>query len=336
MPYPLHPSITSRLSPQFTSYYNTHLISVPQVHLIPLAQSRALANNVTIDTGLEQPVGHTVDASVPRTLSAGPPIPVRCLVPQGEPPKSGWPTLVYCHGGGWVFDNQNMEKVMATYFCSRVPCIVIWVEYRLAPEDPFPAAVDDAWEASLWLSTKAQTLLPIDNTRLAIGGCSAGANLAAVIAQRASRLPSTGPVFQLQLLLVPVTDNTASTATNSSYAANEHAPGLSVAKMLWFRNHYLPRVEDWAQPEASPLLWEGDWSSLPPAVVVLGGLDPLRDEGERFAARLEGAGVRVKLRVFEAQPHPFLAMDGVLEDGRQGLIWAAEAMRDILYPSSEE
>ncbi|KAF4591359.1 hypothetical protein GQ602_001658 [Ophiocordyceps camponoti-floridani] len=305
------------------------------MHLVPLSQARSIGGKFVPGAGPEQPVGRTVEASVPRTVSTGPPIPVRCLVPEGEPPEGGWPALLYFHGGGWVFGDLDTENVGATHLCSRSACVVACVDYRLALKT-LPAAVDDAWEASLWLSTEAQTLLPINTTRLAVGGSSAGGNLAAVIAQRASATPSSNLVFQLQLLLVPVIDNTASTATSSTYAANEHAPGLSVAKMLWYRDHYLPRVEDWAHPEASPLLWEGDWASLPPAVVVLAGVDPLRDEGERFASRLEGAGVRVELRVFEGQPHPFISMDGVLEDGRRGLIWASDAVRDVLYPSGEE
>lgn len=141
------------------------------------------------------------------------------------------------------------------------------------------------------------------------------------------------PSFRLQLLSVPVTDNTADVSNNPSYAENQHAPSLPAEKMLWYRRHYLPRREDWAHPESSPLLWEGNWSRLPPAVIILGELDVLRHEGEQFGKKLADAGVKATLHILKGQPHPFLAMDGVLEDGRQAITWFCEAMSDAMYES---
>lgn len=125
----------------------------------------------------------------------------------------------------------------------------------------------------LWARGRGARLLGLDAARLAVGGSSAGANLAAVVCQRVAARDGSGggpPPLRLQLLSVPVTDNTADAASNPSWAANEHAPALPAAKMLWYRRHYLPRRDDWRHPEASPLLWDGDWARLPPAVVVLG------------------------------------------------------------------
>jgi acetyl esterase/lipase len=203
---------------------------------------------------------------------------------------------------------------------------------RLAPENPFPAAVEDAWEAVLWVLGPDASTLSLDPTKLVTGGSSAGGNLAAVMCQRAAARGH--PRFHLQLLSVPVTDNTAMTSSTPSWAENALAPGLPAEKMIWFREHYLPRAEDRAHPEASPLFWEGEWKALPPAVVLVGELDVLRDEGIEFAEKLKTAGVRADVHVMEAQPHPFLAMDGVMEDGRRAITLFCEALKGTMYPGT--
>lgn len=162
---------------------------------------------------------------------------------------------------------------------------------------------------------------------MAAGGSSAGGNLAAVVCQRA--VTRGMPNLKLQLLSVPVADNTASGEKNESYAENAHAPSLPADKMLWYRKHYLPNEKDWAHPEASPLFWEGDWAKLPPAIIVLGQLDVLRTEGEQFGEKLTKAGVKADVHTLERQPHPFLAMDGVLEAGRQAITWFCEGMEKL-------
>lgn len=132
---------------------------------------------------------------------------------------------------------------------------------------------------------------------MAVGGSSAGGNLAAIVAQRS--LVRGGPRFLLQFLSVPVMNNTATTSNSKTYQAYEFTPALPAEKMLWYRRHYLPNEADWADPEASPLLWERDWSRLPPALVIVGGLDVLSGEGEQFAEKLKAAGVKVDLTVMK-------------------------------------
>lgn len=200
---------------------------------------------------------------------------------------------------------------------------------RLAPEDPFPAAVHDAWETVLWALGAGKEILGLDSTRLATGGSSAGGNLAAIMCQRAVARQTCH--FRLQLLSVPVVDNTADTTNNASYKENEHVPALPADKMLWYRNHYLPDSKDWANPESSPLFWDGDWSALPPAVLVLGELDVLRTEGEQFSQKLRDAGVRAETHIMKGQPHPFIAMDGALEAGRQAITYFCEALLAAVY-----
>ncbi|KAL7620601.1 hypothetical protein AAE478_009596 [Parahypoxylon ruwenzoriense] len=202
----------------------------------------------------------------------------------------------------------------------------------LAPEYPFPAAVDDCWKSVLWVLVQGKEILQLDTTRLATGGSSAGGNLAAIMCQRAATLG--WPEFSLQLLSVPVTDNTADTGNSESWKENEHTPALQAPKMMWYRNHYLPNESDRSHPEASPLLWEGEWSKLPYAVIVVGELDVLRDEGRAFGQKLRQAGVRADVHLMEGQLHPFIAMDGVLDAGREAITYFCDALRDTMYPAS--
>lgn len=193
--------------------------------------------------------------------------------------------------------------------------------------------MDDAWESLIWLTTpETPHLLHINVDKLAIGGSSCGANLTAVLCQRLAtlNLPFT---VRLQLLSVPVMDNTANTSSPAfpSWAENEFAPALPAAKMLWFRKHYLPDDAQWRHPEASPLFWIGDWGKLPPAVIVLGELDILRDEGKAYGQMLVGAGVRADVHVLKGQPHPFLAMDGVLKDGARAVSLFCERLYEVMY-----
>lgn len=174
--------------------------------------------------------------------------------------------------------------------------------------------------------------LSLDAGKLAAGGSSAGANLAAVACQRAAARPELGVGFLAQLLSVPVADNTAGPATRLSWAENGHVPALPPPKMMWYRRHYLPDEADWAHPEASPLFWAGDWGRLPPAEVVLGELDVLRTEGEEFAERLVGAGkTSTRVTIMKGQPHPFIAMDGVLDCGKLAIGLFVERLLRVFY-----
>lgn len=175
--------------------------------------------------------------------------------------------------------------------------------------------------------TKGVQKLNLDLSKLAIGGSSAGGNLAAVMTQKAllqrQQLPSYLSQeirFLKQLLIVPVTDNTADIENNPTYKSSEHVPALPALKMLWYRNHYLPDRATWTDPEASPLLFPAEkFAHLPPAVVLVGQLDVLRHEGEEYARKLGDAGVDAKVEVMTGMPHPFLAMDAVLDEGKRAI-----------------
>lgn len=186
----------------------------------------------------------------------------------------------------------------------------------------------DSWESLLWVQSTGSTLLNLDLSKAAIGGSSAGGNLTATMCHKAVSTPSLVPNFKAQILIVPVTDNTADTSNNSSYKENEFVPALPAAKMLWYRNHYLPNRQDWANPEASPLLYEDGWAEQPKALVVMGGMDVLRAEGEAYAKKLRSAGVQVNEKIWEGMPHPFMAMDGALQQGRDTITYMVETLKE--------
>ena len=200
---------------------------------------------------------------------------------------------------------------------------------RLSPENPFPAAVEDSWEAVLWVLGEGKQTLSLNTSKMATGGSSAGANLAAIMFQRAATQGNAK--FSLQLLSVPVMDNSADVTNNTSWKDNQYAPALPAPKMLWYRHHYLPNKEDWVNPEASPLFWKGNWSKLPPACFVLGELDVLRSEGEQFGKKLQDAGVKAEINIMKGQPHPFIAMDAALQDGSRAITLFCDALHQTMY-----
>ncbi|KAA8647598.1 hypothetical protein EYZ11_004944 [Aspergillus tanneri] len=327
-PYPLHPSVKDLLHPEYVDFYNQHVINLEQVHRQPVEASRT--DVLILGGGPPLDVGKTEDIVIPRRQTDGPAVPLRCFTPRGEKPASGWPVMLYFHGGGWVLGNINTENPVCTNLCVRGNCVVVTVDYRLAPENRWPAAVHDCWEALLWLISEGPARLSIDPSKMATGGSSAGGNLAAIITHRALTL--SPPVhFLAQLLSVPVTDNTATVDNNESYRRYEHTPALPAPKMLWYRNHYLPNEADRTHPEASPLFYQGDWSQLPRALVMVGELDVLRTEGEQYAEKLKNTGVPVDLQVMKGMPHPFLAMDGVLEEGKRSITLMCDLLKEVFW-----
>jgi acetyl esterase len=201
--------------------------------------------------------------------------------------------------------------------------VVVAVDYRLAPEHKFPAAVDDSYAATLWVAANAGAL-GVDPRRIAVGGDSAGGNLAAVVSLKCR--DEAGPALALQVLVYPVT-NLASFDTGS-YRAFAEGYNLTRAEMEWFRASYLDRPEDGKHPHASPLL-AANLSGLPPALVITAECDPLRDEGEAYAKRLEQAGVPVTCTRYPGMIHPFFSMPGALTQARKAIEQVAAAIGGI-------
>jgi len=233
------------------------------------------------------------------------------------------PALVYFHGGGWVIGDLDTHDGVCRVLANAAGCAVISVDYRLAPEHKFPAAVDDAVAATEWIAAHAGTL-GIDANRLAVGGDSAGGNLAAVVALVAR--DRGGPRLRHQLLLYPATDFV--TSDDPQRERFEGFP-LNVVTMNWFRDHYLRGPADYSDWRASPLR-ASDLRGLPPAYVLTVGFDPLHAEGEAYASRLRDAGVPVQHRHIAEQMHGFLTMGKIIAAARPATEQAAAAVRAAL------
>ncbi len=243
--------------------------------------------------------------------AAGPdgPIPVRIYRPSPQRPL---PALVFFHGGGWVQGSVDQTEATCRTLANAAGCVVASVDYRLAPEAKFPAAAEDSYAATRWLAEHAAEL-GVDPARIAVGGLSAGGNLAAVVALMAK--DRGGPALVLQVLGYPITDYNFETA---SYRENADGFGLSRDDMVWYWNHYLPQGGDGFHPYVSPLR-AADLSGLPPALVITAEYDPLRDEAEAYAARLSAAGVPVTCTRYDGVIHGLIGMAHLLPQGRQAV-----------------
>lgn len=270
--------------------------------------------------------GPEVAAVEDRTLP-GPagPLPVRVYRPEGAGPH---PVLVFFHGGGWVIGDLDTHDRECRVLCRDAGCLVVAVDYRLAPEHGFPAAIDDAWAALRAVAAEAASLGG-DPGSLAVGGDSAGGNLAASVAVLAR--DAGGPALRLQLLVYPAVDlREESHGVYASRRENAAGPFLLRETMDYFTGHYVGGdAGKRSDPRASPLL-AASHAALPPAYVATAEFDPLRDEGEAYARALEAAGVAVQLRRFEGMPHAFFQLSPVVTAGRELLAEASAALRDAL------
>ncbi|HQT72883.1 MAG TPA: alpha/beta hydrolase [Acidiphilium sp.] len=223
-----------------------------------------------------------------------------------------------------MIGDRDTHDVVCRQIAQRSHAVVISVDYRLGPEHKFPAAVEDAIDATAWVATHADEL-GIDAKRLAVGGDSAGGNLAAVVAIDAR--DNAGPAIALQALVYPSTDMLGSTASHEAFGENYM---LTKAMMTYFRAHYLRSEADKADWRASPMR-AARHDRLPPALVITAGFDPLRDEGEAYARHLAEIGIAVTLRRFPGQIHGFLTMGRVIPEAGEavGEIVAAMAARGI-------
>ena len=247
------------------------------------------------------------------------PLPARLYAPSHE----RLPVLLYLHGGGFVIGGLETHDSLCRQLALRSGAAVLALDYRLAPEHPFPAAVDDSWAALRWLA-EADAAIGVDGTRLAVGGDSAGGTLAAVAAIHARDI---GLPLALQLLVTPGTTAHADTPSHRLFA---NGFLLDAAAIAWFFDHYIPyhHRREW---RFAPLLAD-DLDGVAPACLLLAECDPLVDEGLAYADRLRMAGVAVELELYRGLTHDFIKMGRVLKEAGQALDAAAAALRKAWTP----
>ncbi|HET6867066.1 MAG TPA: alpha/beta hydrolase [Solirubrobacteraceae bacterium] len=286
----------------------------PPPETLPPAEARRRRRRLSaVYAGKPTPVGAVADLDLDAGLRA------RHYAPaEPDPPH---PLLVYYHGGGFTYGDLETHDGVCRILCRHAGAHVLAIDYRLAPEHPFPAAVEDARVALHWAFANAHAL-GADPRRVGVGGDSAGGNLAAVVSQLAAR--DGGPAPMLQLLIYPATDFTRRRRSRELFGEGFL---LTNSEMDWFETNYLGAERAHAQdPRASPLLAE-DLSGLAPAYVVTAAFDPLRDEGEEYAEALRNAGTPVTLRRFPGFIHAFIAGAGVSRNARDALVETSGATR---------
>ena len=264
-------------------------------------------------------------ASVQHRFIPGPTadLPVRIYTPEGQAP---FPAIVYFHGSGWVILNIEICDPTMRALANDSGCVVVAVNYQKAPEHKFPVPFNDAWASTRWVAEHAEEL-GIDPARIAVGGDSAGGNLAAAVAIKARE--EGGPALAYQLLVYPATEYDLDTPS-----CLENAEGylLQRESMRWFWGHYLDGATDVPDWRAFPMR-AASLADLPPALVVTAEFDPLRDDGRRYADRLRAEGVQVTYREYAGMIHGFYWMQAVLDQSRNLHEEIAREVRAALHPS---
>jgi acetyl esterase len=283
------------LDPQIAGLIRDLDAGFPPVHAMTGAEARAVIRSRFVPTADPEPMADVTDEHV---RGPGGDLPVRVYRPATAAETA--PAVVYAHGGGFVFCDLDSHDGLCRSLANRTGAVMISVDYRLAPEHPWPAAAEDVYAAVSW-AVEHTDLLGIDAGRIAVGGDSAGGNLAAVAALMAR--DRGGPALAAQVLLYPLM---AADFDNDSYRAFGRGYYNPKTALQWYWDQYVPAATDRHHPYASPL--KGDLSGLPPAVMALAGHDPLRDEGLAYANALEAAGVSVTQLPYPGGVHGFLTM----------------------------
>jgi acetyl esterase len=295
---------------------------VPPTHTLTPVEARAFYRERRTFTQPDPPQVASVRDLEAR--GAAGPIALRSYRPLGSAPAAVLPVLVYYHGGGWVIGDLDTHDVLCRQLCNQSGCAVVAVDYRMGPEHRFPAAVDDAMAATRWVRANAATL-KVDADRLAVGGDSAGGNLAAVVAL-AARDEGQLPIAY-QLLIYPATDQRRGWP---SHTTNGQGYLLTKDTMDYFHDHYIADQAQDLDWRASPLLHKNH-AGLPPAFVLTAGYDPLRDEGLQYAHALSAAGNRAALVNFERQIHGFITMGRVIDEANVAVELCAGQLNRALF-----
>lgn len=290
-------------------------LQLPSFTEIDVAEARKQEAILAQFSHPKEPLAKVEDRTIPGT---GGPIPIRIYTPFGVGP---FPILLYFHSGGWVLGDLESQDSVCRILANGAECVVVSVDYRLAPEHKFPAAAEDAYTATLWAAKNAE-IFNGDSSRIAVSGLSAGGNLAAVVALMARDRGEPSLIYQL--LLDPVTQYGFDT---ESYRKLANDFLVTKDDMVWYWHQYLPSPQDGKNPYASPLFAE-DLSDLPPALIVAAECDVLHDDGKGYSDRLRDAGVPVKFSGYEGTIHAFI-MGKDLSQAREALAEAVAGLRAV-------
>jgi len=294
-------------------------VNLPSLPEQTVAQLRAQMDMSTHFLGELPRVAHVEDRRIP---GPGGTLRIRIISPQaaGSGPL---PVVVYFHGGGWVLGNIASHEGICRAVANAGGVLVVTVDYRLAPEHPFPAAAEDAYATTSWVAEHAAEFGG-DPRRIAVAGDSAGGNLAAVTCLIAR--DRGGPSLDFQVLLYPITDYDLN---NKTYIENADGYFLTRTEMTWYWEHYVEKAEDCWHPHVSPLR-ASDLTRLPPAFVITAEFDVLRDEGEAYARQLQAAGVAAKLRRYDGMIHGFIRRYPFFDQGRVAIDEIGRELRTAL------
>jgi acetyl esterase len=295
---------------------------LPPTHTLTPAQARHWYRERRFVTQPQPP-----EVALVRELRATGPlgdVALRLYRPLGSTAGQLLPVLVYYHGGGWVIGDLESHDTLCRELANGSGCAVVAVDYRMGPEHRFPGAVDDALAATRWVRANAASL-QLDASRMAIGGDSAGGNLAAVVAIAAREAGDLPIAFQL--LIYPATDMRRGAPSHQS---NGQGYLLTSDTITYFHDHYIDDARHDLDWRASPLL-QPDLSRLPPSFILTAGYDPLRDEGLQYAQALTQAGSKAALVCFERQIHGFITMGKVLDEANVAVSLCASQLRQALH-----
>ena len=307
------------LDPQIVQVMEaTAALGLPPANTVSPEEARANAKKRPRAPGPE--VAKVENRTIP---GPGGDLPVRIYTPEGSGP---FPILVWYHGGGWVVGDLEQADGSSRSLCVGGDCVVVSVDYRLAPDTKFPGPADDCWAATLWAVNNAAGING-DASRLAVGGDSAGGNLAAAMCLMAA--DRGGPEIAFQLLIYPVTDVNFKTV---SYGDNAEGYGLTKVTMEWYWEHYLESSDDASNPYAAPLQAKS-LAGQPPALVITAEYDPLRDEGEAYAKRLSEAGVATTATRYDGVIHGFFSMRDAVDKAQQAVDESSAALRNAFAKS---
>ncbi|CAE6504571.1 unnamed protein product [Rhizoctonia solani] len=319
--------ILDQLDPEYRTFILSEGTLLPPIHNTQWSPAFRQAIPV-LDFGSTGPV----EVGSTQTIELGE-FSLRVMTPPGGKPSRGWPVLLYVHGGGWVLGDAAADDGMLSQLCISAQCVIVSVEYRLAPEHPFPAGLNDSWNALVWVSKEGEREIGIDPIRIAVMGTSAGGNIVAAMVQRASLASSRVPLV-FQILIIPALNLTFSPTERDkwtpSMVQNEHIWALPVADLYWFIELYAPNVHDRVKPEVSPALQDNRLAlkGIPATWISVAGMDILHSEGEMYAEKLRSYGVPTTLKTLKGLPHTGVGADRVCAQVREYYAELIEALKE--------